>query len=72
MLMQELHQRVLITTEAFKVVHINRPGHSTEVSLLLDPVHLDLHTAGVFVTDPLGSLVSVGALALFIPFLGPA
>ena len=72
MLMQKFHQRVLRSTETLEVVHVDSPGHSSKVALLLDPVHLDLHTARVFVPDPLGSLVGVGTLALLVPFLGPA
>lgn len=72
MLMQKLHQRVFRSTEPIEVVHVNGPGHGSEVPLFFNPVHLDLHTARVLVADPLGSLVGVGALALFVPFLGPA
>lgn len=71
MLMQQFDKRILFTTEPSKVIHIDRPCHRTEVPLLLDPVHLYLHTLGVFVSDPLGSFVGVRALAMVIPLLTP-
>lgn len=72
MLMQQLHQRVLRSTKSLEVVHVDGPGHGAEVALLLDPVHLDLHTARVLVADPLGTLVGIRALALLVPLLSPA
>lgn len=69
--MQELDQWIFLTTQAIEIIHIDSPIHSTEVTFLFDPIHLDFHTFGIFITHPLGTFVSVGAFTLFIPLLGP-
>nr|QES86425.1 chitinase [Chilo partellus] len=72
MLMQKFHQRVLLSAKTLEVIHVNSPGHGTQVALLLNPVHFDLYTARIFVSHPLGAFVCVRAFSVLVPFFGPA
>lgn len=46
-------QGINAAANSFEIIHINGPGHGTQVSSLPDKVHLDLHALLVFVSNPL-------------------
>ena len=50
---QDVDEWVLGAARPLEVVHVDSPGHSSQVALLLDEVHLELDTCGVFIANPL-------------------
>lgn len=69
---EDINQRIFGTAQTPEVVHIDRPRHRAEVTLLLDPIHFNFYTPLVLVSNPLGALESVGAFAMLVPLFSPA